>query len=130
MGAFFLNYYRATASAIQKERVITPASEWLVDNFYIVEEHTSGNPRTIFLPGYYRKLPKLASGHLEGFPRVFGVALGIRCGIPIVNLNRSLLRRFVMAYQRLQPLTIGELWALAITLRVVLVENLPQRWRK
>ncbi len=33
-------------------------------------------------------------------------------------------RRFVRAYQRVQPLTIGELWALAISLRVVLVENL------
>ena len=35
-----------------------------------------------------------------------------------------MLRRFVRAYQRVQPLTIGELWAVAITLRVVLVENL------
>jgi cyclic beta-1,2-glucan synthetase len=34
------------------------------------------------------------------------------------------LRRFVRAYQQVQPLTIGELWAVAITLRVVLVENL------
>ncbi len=35
-----------------------------------------------------------------------------------------MLRRFVRAYQRVQPLTIGELWAVAITLRIVLVENL------
>jgi cyclic beta-1,2-glucan synthetase len=34
------------------------------------------------------------------------------------------LRRFVRSYQQVQPLTIGELWALAITLRIVLVENL------
>ena len=34
------------------------------------------------------------------------------------------LRLFVRAYQRVQPLTIGELWAVAITLRIVLVENL------
>src|SRR5262249_32269643 len=34
------------------------------------------------------------------------------------------LRRFVRAYQRVQPLLIGELWAIAITLRIVLVENL------
>jgi cyclic beta-1,2-glucan synthetase len=32
--------------------------------------------------------------------------------------------RFVRAYHRVQPLTIGELWAVAITLRIVLVENL------
>ena len=34
------------------------------------------------------------------------------------------LRRFVRAFQRVQPLTIGELWAVAIALRIVLVENL------
>jgi cyclic beta-1,2-glucan synthetase len=35
-----------------------------------------------------------------------------------------MLCRFVRAHQRVQPLTIGELWAVAITLRIVLVENL------
>jgi cyclic beta-1,2-glucan synthetase len=35
-----------------------------------------------------------------------------------------MLVRFVDAYQRVQPLTIGELWAVAITLRIVLIENL------
>lgn len=34
------------------------------------------------------------------------------------------LTRFVQAYQRVEPLTIGELWAVAITLRIVLVENM------
>jgi cyclic beta-1,2-glucan synthetase len=36
------------------------------------------------------------------------------------------LARFCRAYQRIQPLTIGELWAVAITLRVVLIENLAR----
>ena len=40
------------------------------------------------------------------------------------RFEAEMLRRFVLAYQRVQPLTIGELWALAITIRVVLVENL------
>jgi cyclic beta-1,2-glucan synthetase len=121
-GRVLLEYYRATASAIQKERVITPASEWLVDNFYIVEEQLR-EIRDDLPPGYYRKLPKLASGQLEGFPRVFGVAWAFVAHTDS-QFEPELLRRFVMAYQRLQPLTIGELWALAITLRVVLVENL------
>jgi cyclic beta-1,2-glucan synthetase len=40
------------------------------------------------------------------------------------HFDPAMLRRFVRAYQRVQPLTIGELWAVAITLRIVLVENL------
>ena len=74
-------------------------------------------------PGFYRKLPKLASGHLEGYPRVFGVAWAFVAHTDS-RFEPELLRRFVNAYQRLQPLTSGELWAVAITLRVVLVENL------
>ena len=38
------------------------------------------------------------------------------------RFDPDMLRRFVVAYQRVQPLTIGELWAVAISLRVVLVE--------
>ena len=40
------------------------------------------------------------------------------------HFDPDMLRRFIAAYQRVQPLTIGELWAVAITLRIVLVENL------
>ena len=65
--------YRAIGKAIREGRAITPAAEWLVDNFHIVEEQI----REIHddLPrGFYRQLPKLATGPLEGYPRVFGLA--------------------------------------------------------
>jgi cyclic beta-1,2-glucan synthetase len=121
-GRVLLEYYRATAGAIQQGSTITPASEWLVDNFYIVEEQLR-EIRDDMPPGFYRRLPKLASGHLEGYPRVFGVAWAFVAHTDS-RFEPELLRRFVSSYQRVQPLTIGELWALAITLRVVLVENL------
>src|SRR5271168_2041668 len=121
-GRVLLEYYRATARAIQLEQTITPAAEWFVDNFYIVEEQLR-EIRDDLPPGFYRKLPKLASGHLEGFPRVFGVAWAFVAHNDS-RFDPEVLRRFVSAYQRVQPLTIGELWAVAITLRIVLVENL------
>src|SRR6202790_1534158 len=121
-GRLLLEYYQATARSIQREQMITPAAEWLVDNFYIVEEQLR-EIRDDLPPGYYHKLPKLASGHLEGYPRVFGVAWAYIAHTDS-RFDPELLRRFVNAYQRLQPLTSGELWAVAITLRVVLVENL------
>ena len=117
-----LNSYRAIARAIQDEHAITPAAEWLVDNFHIVDEQLR-EIKDDLPAGYYRKLPKLASGHLEGYPRVFGVAWAFVAHTDS-RFDPEALRRFVAAYQRVQPLTIGELWAVAITLRVVLVENL------
>jgi cyclic beta-1,2-glucan synthetase len=121
-GRILLEYYRATASSIQQGGTITPAAEWLVDNFYIVEEQLR-EIRDDLPQGYYRRLPKLTSGHLAGYPRVFGIAWAFVAHTDS-RFEPELLRRFVSAYQRVQVLTIGELWALAITLRVVLVENL------
>ncbi|MDH4245930.1 MAG: hypothetical protein OEV38_19470, partial [Nitrospira sp.] len=114
--------YQAIARTIRDEKAITPADEWFVDNFHLVDEQL----REIIddlPPGYYRQLPKLASGHLQNYPRVFGVAWAFVAHTDS-RFDPDMLRRFVMAYQGVQPLTIGELWAVAISLRVVLVENL------
>src|ERR1700722_4181619 len=121
-GRALVEAYRATARAIQNEHAITPAAEWLLDNFYIVEEQLR-EIRDDLPVGFYRKLPKLASGHLAGYPRVYGVAWAYVAHTDS-RLDPEVLRRFVMAYQRVQPLTIGELWALAIIIRIVMVENL------
>src|SRR5712692_4234193 len=121
-GRALLESYRAIARAIQQEHAITPAAEWLVDNFHIVDEQLR-EIRDDLPPGFYRQLPKLASGHLQGYPRVFGVAWAFVAHTDS-RFDPEVLHRFVTAYQRVQPLTIGELWAVAITLRIVLVENL------
>ncbi|MHC9064941.1 GH36-type glycosyl hydrolase domain-containing protein [Nitrospira sp. CMX1] len=121
-GRVLVASYQAIARTILDEKTITPAAEWFIDNFHIVDEQL----REIIddlPPGYYRQLPKLASGHLENYPRVFGVAWAFVAHTDS-RFDPDMLRRFVSAYQRVQPLTIGELWAVAISLRVVLVENL------
>src|SRR5687767_817492 len=114
--------YRVIANAIREERAITPAAEWLVDNFHIVDEQLR-EIRDDLPPGFYRELPKLAAGPLAGYPRVFGIAWAFVAHTDS-RFDPEMLRRFVRAYQRVQPLAIGELWAVAITLRIVLVENL------
>ena len=121
-GRVLLESYRAIAQAIREERAITPAAEWLVDNYHIVDEQLR-EIRDDLPPGFYRELPKLADGHLQGYPRVYGLAWAFVAHTDS-RFDPETLRRFVRAYQRVQPLTIGELWAVAITLRVVLVENL------
>ena len=121
-GRVLLEAYRSIAVAIREERGITPAAEWLVDNFHVVEEQIR-EIRDDLPRGFYRQLPKLADGPLEGYPRVFGIAWAYVAHTDS-HFDTQTLARFVQAYQRVQPLTIGELWAVAITLRIVLVENL------
>jgi cyclic beta-1,2-glucan synthetase len=117
-----LQAYRGLAQAIKDERSITPAAEWLVDNFHIVEEQLR-EIRDDLPKGYYSELPKLAEGHLEGYPRVLGVAWAYIAHTDS-RFDPESLRRLVVAYQRVEPLTLGELWAIAISLRILLVENL------
>ena len=114
--------YRSIAETVREKSEITPAAEWILDNFHVVEEQL----REIrdHLPGsYYRLLPKIAAGHLAGYPRVYGLAWAYVAHTDS-RFELETLQRFVRAYQRVQPLTIGELWAVAIHLRVALVENL------
>src|SRR5256884_344884 len=121
-GRVLRDAHRVIAKAIREERAITPAAEWLVDNFHLVDEQLR-EIRDDLPPGFYRELPKLADGPLAGYPRVYGVAWAFVAHTDS-RFDPDALRRVVLAYQRVPPLTIGELWAVAITLRVVLVENL------
>jgi len=121
-GRFLLETYRMIAVATRDERAITPAAEWLIDNFHAVEEQIR-EIRDDLPRAFYRQLPKLADGPLEGYPRVFGIAWAFIAHTDS-RFDPQMLGKFVQAYQRVQALTIGELWAVAITLRIVLVENL------
>jgi cyclic beta-1,2-glucan glucanotransferase len=117
-----LNAYHVIAAAIQDKRPITPAAEWLIDNFHLAEDQIR-EIRINLPPRYYRQLAKLAEGPFKGYPRIFEVAWAFVAHTDS-RFEAEMLRRFVLAYQHVQPLTIGEFWALAITIRVVLVENL------
>jgi cyclic beta-1,2-glucan synthetase len=114
--------YRALAESIRKERAISPAAEWFVDNFHIVEDQLR-EVREDLPVGYYRELPKLESGDLAGYPRIYALALALIAHTDS-HLDAETLRRFIRAYQQRAPLTIGESWAIAISLRLALVENL------
>jgi cyclic beta-1,2-glucan synthetase len=114
--------YRASAAELEAGRGVVPAAEWLLDNYHLVEQQIR-EIRDDLPPGYYRQLPKLAAGPFAGYPRVFGVAWAFVAHTDS-HFDPDTLRRFIAAYQRVQPLTIGELWAVAITLRIVLIENL------
>jgi cyclic beta-1,2-glucan synthetase len=105
----------------------SPAREWLLDNFYLIQEQIDAIRR--HLPkGYGRTLPQLA-GSLPGYPRVYDIAFEIiQHGDGSWDLEN--LKRFIAAYQEITPLRLGELWAIPITLGVALIENLSHISRR
>ncbi len=108
--------------AVKDNHRITPAEEWLLDNFYLIVEQIRTARR--HLPKVYsRELPHLANGPSAALPRVYDIALEmISHGDGRIDSNT--LSLFVAAYQTVTVLTLGELWAIPIMLRLALIENI------
>ncbi len=99
-----------------------PAAEWLLDNFYIIEEQVKIIKRSL-ARGRCSRLPVLAKGYLKGYPRVYAIALEI-----VAHSNGSIDERsitaFIQSYQSQVMLSMGELWAVPLMLRIALVESI------
>jgi len=108
--------------AVKRPRNITPATEWLVDNFYLIEEHIQ-LARRHFSKKYNKELPHLSSGSSKGLPRVYDIALELISHTD-AEIDSELLHAFFEAYQKESTLKLGELWAIPIMLRMALIENL------
>src|SRR6266849_2407883 len=114
--------YKTLADSIREEHVIAPAAEWLVDNFHLVEEQVR-EIREDLPKSYYYELPQLAEGYFKNYPRIYALSISL-IGHTDSHLDTETLRRFINSYQQVSPLSIGELWAVPISLRLALVENL------
>ena len=113
---------RRLTTAVKANQQITPASEWLLDNFYLVEEQIR-IARRHMPKGYSRELPCLLNSPSAGLPRVYDIALEI-ISHGDGRVDSENLSRFVAAYQTVSMLNLGELWAIPIMLRLALIENL------
>lgn len=120
--AVLLEAYRYNGAALLDGHSVPLAAQWLLDNYHLVEEQLA-EIKSALPPGFYRQLPKVAFGPFAGYPRVLELAWAYVAHTDSL-VSGQVLRRFVHAYQTVQPLSIAELWALAITLRIVLVENM------
>ena len=108
--------------AVKNKLQIAPAGEWLLDNFYLIDDQIRTARR--HLPkDYSQELPRLAQGPSAGLPRVYDLALeAISHGDG--RVDDEALRLFIAAYQTITPLLLGELWAVPIMLRLAMIENL------
>ena len=114
-------YDVVTAAAAPGQRIV-PAEAWLLDNFYLIEQQI-GLARRHLPRGYSRRLPRLADGPLAGFPRIYDLALELISHMD-GRVDSDNATQFVAAYQSVEPLKLGELWAFPIMLQLALLENL------
>ncbi len=114
--------YRALADDVHRGDAVAPAAEWLLDNFHLVESEARAVRQDLPVR-YYRTLPKLAPRELAGRARIHEMALEL-IGHGDGRLDAERLTHFILAFQTVAPLTIGELWALPSMLKLALLENL------
>lgn len=125
--------YDILTEAVQQKETLSPAAEWLLDNFYLVQEQFETTRRD--LPkAYALQLPKLKSGPRQGCPRVYDIAYQLVSHTD-GRLDVENIHKCVQAYQTVQPLDLGELWAVPIMLRLALLENIRRvahriAWRR
>jgi hypothetical protein len=110
------------SQSVKDNRPITPAEEWFLDNFYLVEEQIRTARR--HLPKMYsRELPHLAEEPSTNLPRVYDIALEM-ISHGDGRVDAKALGLFVSSYQTVTVLKLGELWAIPIMLRLALIENI------
>ncbi len=114
--------HHVIGAAYRQKEVLGQDAEWLLDNFYIISDALAAIA-TDLPQGYYGQLPKLIDGPLQGFPRVYAMALELTSHCDS-SLDEANITRFVQAFQTAAPLTVGEIWAIPIMLRLCLIENL------
>lgn len=108
--------------SIKKKQRVTPAGEWLIDNFYLIEEHIR-IAKLHFPKGYSENLPQISDSTSSGLTRVYSIVLHI-ISHSDGRIDIESLSRFIQSYQSVSVLDLGELWAIPIMLRLALIENL------
>ncbi len=126
--------YEEVAQAIRIGHSQSPAAKWLVENYSFIEEQIDQVRLILFPSGYSRQLPRLSTGPLKGFPRIYEMAIELVSHTD-GRVDAENISLFVRSYQTVHPLNLGELWAVPIMVSLALVENLRRvsrrvAWRK
>ncbi len=119
---YLIDAYDVVTAAAGQDRRIEPGGEWLLDNFYLIEEQIR-EIRRLLPPSYSRELPRLANTEAASCPRVYGIALEFIAHVD-GRVDLEGLNGFMTAYQSVSSLKLGELWAIPLMFRLALIENL------
>ena len=101
---------------------IHPAGEWLLDNFYVIEETVKSIEKELTLKKYINFLG-IANGVNYGFARIYVLATEI-VSYTDSNITRDLLTELLKSYQEKKKLNMEEIWNIGIFLQIALIENI------
>jgi len=117
---FFQSAYHYFDGATKTQVSVSPVAEWLLDNFYVLEQAIRQLEEDMPMD-YYHRLPKTR----DGWTRIYILALAITRREDN-RLDIEQIKNFLQTFQNGTPLRIGELWALPLMLRLSVMETLAE----
>ncbi|RPJ25897.1 MAG: cellobiose phosphorylase, partial [Chloroflexi bacterium] len=119
---FFQKGYEFFDEATKAQVATSQTAEWLLDNFYVVEQAVRQVEED--LPAnYYQRLPKTQ----DGWARIYIFALAaLRTQREDTRLDIEQIKHLLQIFQEFTPLSTGELWAFPLMLRLAVLESLAE----
>lgn len=122
---FYINsIYKKLNESYRNGSSTVPSSEWLLDNFYIIEEHAKQLKRDLKSKAY-NNLPVIESGNYKGYSRIFSIATEI-----VKNkdgkIDEDIIEKFIRSYEEEQALYMREIWNLLFCLRIALINRISE----
>ena len=120
--------YTVLARAAKLNRELSSAGEWLIDNFYIIQEQIV-QLQADLPKSYYEKLPRLTQGEFKGYPRTYEI-IQLLASISDNIIDRENTTIAIQAYQKVDILNLAEMWSVPLMNRFALIVRLAQRSEK
>lgn len=120
--SYILSVYKKLNDDLNQKRSVPPASEWLLDNFYIIEEQVKSIRLELKKKEYFA-LPILKKGSLKGYSRVYAIAIELVSHLD-GQVDETTLIKYLEAYQSHSILFDREIWLIPTMLRLVLIESI------
>lgn len=107
---------------------IHPAGEWLLDNYYIIEEAVKTIQKELTMKKY-KNLTGISNGAYAGFARIYVLATEI-VAYTEARINAHTLEELLNAYQNKKTLNMEEIWSISIFLQIAIIEMIRQTCEK
>jgi cyclic beta-1,2-glucan synthetase len=119
---YITQVYKGLNDYLLQKRAVPPAAEWLLDNFYAIEEQVKSIKRDMSKKSYSR-LPVLKSGPFRGYTRIFTIAIELVAQVD-GKIDENTLQRYLEAYQTHHVLLEREICIIPIMVQIALIENI------
>ena len=122
--ALIKDVYEILNEHVKQGISIHPAGEWILDNFYIIEETVKSIRQELTLKKY-KNFVGLKNGTYEGFARVYVLATEI-VNYTDNKIETENLEKYLTAYQTKKTLNMDEIWNIGLFLQIAIIENIRQ----